>query len=332
MVHRSWPSIGAFLKEHRRLISRGATALGSHPRLPVRHGKGVTQEEIAEAIGVSRVWYAMLESGAALHTSPRLLARLADALALPDENREVLFRLGLPELAFRNPDAALQDLSSSISALRSVARRVWSATSEFEILTAVVEAAAQIFPDSDFAGAFKRVQPGGWEYPVLYGGKRVRTTLGDLHAELFAGLSAAQIDEAMLYGALTEPGQVGTRAELHRNLTVKSRIDKAFDSVGFDGANFLDAHVKSREGVEATIFVNYVDGYRSFSQLERFVLGSLADLASLAVSERKRAPIALNAKRPSRANVPLAPVLVLRAEEDVPIDIGDGGKLLRGRG
>lgn len=149
--------MGAFLKEHRRLISRDAASLGPYPRLPVRHGKGVTQEEIAEAIGVSRVWYAMLESGAALHTSPRLLARLADALALPDDSREALFRLGVPELASRNLDA-LQDLSSPISALRSIARRVWSATSETEILTVVVEAAARTFPDSDFAGAFKRVQ------------------------------------------------------------------------------------------------------------------------------------------------------------------------------
>ena len=285
-MHLSWASMGAFLKGHRRLISRDATSLGPYPRLPVRHGKGVTQEEIAEAIGVSRVWYAMLESGAALHTSPRLLGRLADALALSDASREALFRLGLPELTNRNPDAALQELSSSIFPLRSVARRVWSATSETEILAIVVEAASQTFPDADFAGAFKRMQPGAWEYPVLFGGQRVKTTLADLHAELFAGLSAAQIDEAMLYEALTEPGQVGTRAELHRNLSVKSRIDKAFDSVGFDGANFLDAHVKSREGVESTIFVNYVDGYRTFSELDRLVLGSLADLASLAISEK----------------------------------------------
>jgi transcriptional regulator with XRE-family HTH domain len=286
VMHLSWPTMGAFLKEHRRLISRDAVSLGSYPRLPARHGKGVTQEEIAEAIGVSRVWYAMLESGAALHTSPRLLGRLADALALPDASREALFRLGVPELANRNPGAALQELSSSIFPLRSVARRVWSATSETEILAIVVEAASQTFPDADFAGAFKRMQPGAWEYPVLFGGQRVKTTLADLHAELFAGLSAAQIDEAMLYEALTEPGQVGTRAELHRNLSVKSRIDKAFDSVGFDGANFLDAHVKSREGVESTIFVNYVDGYRTFSELDRLVLGSLADLASLAISEK----------------------------------------------
>jgi isoquinoline 1-oxidoreductase subunit beta len=43
----------------------------------------------------------------------------------------------------------------------------------------------------------------------------------------------------MLYGVLTEPGQVGTRHELHRNLTVKPRIDRAFRSVGFESADFI---------------------------------------------------------------------------------------------
>ena len=36
--------------------------LGPWPRLPVRRGRRVTQEEIAEAIGVSRSWYRMLET------------------------------------------------------------------------------------------------------------------------------------------------------------------------------------------------------------------------------------------------------------------------------
>src|ERR1700735_4548502 len=94
-----WPSAGAFLKEQRRRIPRDAPSLGPYLRLPVRRGKAVSQEELAEAIGVSRVWYAMLESGAALNTSPRLLARLADALNLSDESRKVLFQLALPELS-----------------------------------------------------------------------------------------------------------------------------------------------------------------------------------------------------------------------------------------
>src|SRR5665213_159332 len=48
--------------------------------------------------------------------------------------------------------------------------------------------------------------------------------------------------------------------------------------------------------------------------------------------KRRRAPTASGAKRSPRANAPLAPVLVVRAEEDVPIDVGDGGELRRGRG
>lgn len=54
-MHVLWPSVGEFLREHRRLIPRDATALGPFLRLPVRLGKAVTQEEIAEALGVSRV-------------------------------------------------------------------------------------------------------------------------------------------------------------------------------------------------------------------------------------------------------------------------------------
>jgi DNA-binding XRE family transcriptional regulator len=92
------PSIGALLKEHRHNIPRDAPFLGPYLRLPVRRGKAVSQEEVAEASGVSRVWYSMLESGAALKTSPRLITRLAEVLSLSDEMRELLFRLAFPEL------------------------------------------------------------------------------------------------------------------------------------------------------------------------------------------------------------------------------------------
>jgi transcriptional regulator with XRE-family HTH domain len=284
-VELSWPTIGAFLKEHRRLIPREATALGPYPRLPVRRGKLVTQEEIAEAIGVSRVWYAMLESGAALRASPKLLTRLASALSLPAESREMLFRLALPKLSVGGSAlGALKDLSSSITPLRTAARRVWSATSESEILVTVAEAVNDLFADADFVGAFTRVEPGQWDYPVVIGGDHWEGRLTELRHELNDGLHPVQIDEAMLHTVLTEPGQVGTRRELHRNLTVKHRIDTAFRSVGFEAATFLKAHVKSREGFEATIFAHYMAGDKDFSELDRSLLGALADLASVALA------------------------------------------------
>lgn len=282
-----WPSVGAFLKEHRRLLPREATALGPYPRLPIRRGKFVTQEEIAEAIGVSRVWYAMLESGAALRASRKLLARLASALSLSDEGREMLFQLALPDLSVSGSSlGTLKDLSSSIAPLRKTAHHVWSATSEFEVLVAIVEGVGALFADADFVGAFTRVKPGQWDYPVIIGAGQWQGRLTDLRDELYDGLRPAQIDESMLHGVLTEPGQVGTRHELHRNLTVKPRIDRAFRSVGFESADFLKAHVKSREGFGATIFANYVAGDKAFSELDRSLLGALADLGSVALTRR----------------------------------------------
>jgi len=278
-------SVGDFLKEQRRRIPREALSLGDHERLPIRRGKLVTQEELAEAIGVSRGWYAMLESGAALNTSPRLLARLADALALPDESRKILFSLAIPELSVG--EAAfntVKHLSSSIVPLRTAARRLWSATSESEILFVAAEAISGMFDDSDAAGAFKRGQPGQWNFPAFIGGHHLLNTMTELLDTLTVGLTPAQIDETMLYG-MTEPGQVRTRYELHHNLSQRTRIDRTFRSFGFGGTTSLRALVKSREGIEATIFAFYVDGRRDFTELDRTLLGMLAELTSLALSQ-----------------------------------------------
>ncbi len=88
----------ALLKEFRLRIDPGAKRLGSYERLPVKHGKKVTQEELAEAIGVSRVWYAVLESDADVRPSTALLDRLADVLTVSPSERIELFSAAIPEL------------------------------------------------------------------------------------------------------------------------------------------------------------------------------------------------------------------------------------------
>jgi len=280
-----WLSAGAFLKEQRRQIPRDSASLGRYVRLPARRGKAVTQEELAEIIGVSRVWYAMLESGAALNTSPRVLARLADALDLSADDRKMLFKLALPEFsATASAFTVAKNLSSAVVPLRTAARRLWSATSEAEILSEAAEAINTIFDDSDFSGAFKRVQPGVWDFPIILGGNTYSNAIAELHHNLIVGMTPEQIDETMLYGVLTQPGQVGTRHELHRSVSQKDRINRTFASMGFESTNFIDAHVKSRGGREATIFATYVYGTRDFTEFDRAVMGALADLASLALS------------------------------------------------
>lgn len=280
------PSTGAFLKEHRRLIPRDAAALGPYLRPLFRLGRFVTQEEIAEAIGVSRVWYAMLESDAALRTSPRLLNRLATALALSDQDRDTLFKLALPELSPSNAVEALEDLYAIFGPLRTAAKRLWSATSESEVLAATAEATAQLFGEADFVGAFARLEPGQWSFPVMIPQTQLRTSLAEVHAELQDGFTAEQVDELMLHGVMTEPGQVGTRADLHRNLTTKTRYDRALEGAGFSRANFIDAHVQSRDGFAATIFALYMTHDKDFAEIDRSLFGVLANLASLALSGR----------------------------------------------
>jgi len=73
--------------------------LGSWERLPVRRGRRVTQEEIAEAIGISRNWYRRLESNDAPRASAKLLDRIAKAFQFTPEERTKLFILGIPEIA-----------------------------------------------------------------------------------------------------------------------------------------------------------------------------------------------------------------------------------------
>jgi DNA-binding XRE family transcriptional regulator len=95
----SQSEFATFLKMRRRSIPPGSTTLGSWERLPVRRGRRVTQEEIAEAVGISRNWYRRLESDDAPRASAKLLDRIARAFQFTPEERAKLFVLGIPELA-----------------------------------------------------------------------------------------------------------------------------------------------------------------------------------------------------------------------------------------
>jgi transcriptional regulator with XRE-family HTH domain len=90
--------IARFLKGLRSRVSPDTKVLGVHERLNSRRGRAVTQEELAEAIGVSRGWYARLENGAPIQPSVSMLSRLADALAANPGERTTLFRLAIPAL------------------------------------------------------------------------------------------------------------------------------------------------------------------------------------------------------------------------------------------
>jgi DNA-binding XRE family transcriptional regulator len=95
----SQSEFASFLKTRRRNFPPESKTLGSWERLPVRRGRPITQEEIAEAVGISRNWYRRLESGDAPRASAKLLDRIAKAFQFTPEERTNLFVLGIPELA-----------------------------------------------------------------------------------------------------------------------------------------------------------------------------------------------------------------------------------------
>jgi Helix-turn-helix domain len=89
---RAEASISAVLRERRLRLPPESTTLGFFERHPNRVGRPVTQEEIAEAAGVSRFWYGLLEGRTPVNASPALLVRLAQLLMLDDVERVALLR------------------------------------------------------------------------------------------------------------------------------------------------------------------------------------------------------------------------------------------------
>ena len=87
------------LREYRLAIPVETKALGDFARLPSRVGKIVSQEELAEAVGVSRCWYGMLEVGRPVRPSIALIERICDALMLDESKRVQLVDLAFPALS-----------------------------------------------------------------------------------------------------------------------------------------------------------------------------------------------------------------------------------------
>jgi transcriptional regulator with XRE-family HTH domain len=83
--------------------------------LPARVGRPVTQEEVSEAVGVTRTWYALLEGGGA-HASAALAGRIADAFALDVPDRLGLLRMALPDIGL--PTSTTVDLTANSEILK----------------------------------------------------------------------------------------------------------------------------------------------------------------------------------------------------------------------
>jgi transcriptional regulator with XRE-family HTH domain len=274
--------LALFLKFLRERVDPDVRDLGPHPRLPSRLGKRVTQEELAEVIRVSREWYAALESAATRKTSTGLLERLADALMVTPEERARLFQLAVPGLG----RAQLRDDSLAVleafSRLRSLSKRLWTATSIEDVLMTASEQIVDWFDSAVLVHTSRRRECGLWE-SLTVDDKQDRDNASKVIRELEDHVlpTPKEIDALNLYPRLANAGDTGT-PEL-QPLPVQRAVLRVFARRRLPGFTFVKARVRSRTGLIAGFCVLHELGH-SYSASDRAVLAAFAEIASLALS------------------------------------------------
>src|ERR1700676_3266956 len=274
--------LSLLLTRCRESVDRDLEFLGSKARHPNRLGKRLTQEEVAEAAGITREWYAALERGRQIRVSPVVLSRIADTLAMTDEERGILFTLAVPELTNVSLREESRDLLESMSSLHGIVRRLFAASAENEILTILSEEIATRYKGAAFCGANHQEALGKITFPAVIADKRLVSQFSEVLYGFQQNFNAAQMDEAALYGVLVEPGQVGDRSELHSNLTVRPQLQRIFAEARLGDATFLVSHVRSTLDYRAILFT-YFGEARHFTEMERAEMCTFGDLASLAL-------------------------------------------------
>jgi transcriptional regulator with XRE-family HTH domain len=282
-------AFGLFLRSFRRRIDRSAEYLGYYRRLPARHGLLVSQEEIAEAVDVSRNWYSLLESGATIRASTRLLARIAETLMLSPEERAELFRLALPEVArFTLPELrstelrpAAYEVLHAFRSLRDLGAKLWAATTEAEALTLVREYGAENFePDAFMTNA--RDAPDCWSHPLSIG-KRHACDRIDKYFEFIAAIPDLQLRERLFFEDTLNPGDILTPEAMPKDKSFAEIFVRAIDYVGWNDLDFLGTRVRSRCGFIANVTVVH-EWRRGYTEVESEHLSAVAQLVSHAIS------------------------------------------------
>lgn len=274
--------LSALLKRCRARIPPERSSLGPYLRLPRRIGKAVSQEEVADAVGISRQWYVLLEKDPPARVSVTVLARVADALMMDPAERSALFRLTVPEIR----SASLTDRSTAIldafESVRRLIRPLWAATTEAEALTVVREHAMTLFAP-DEAATYKRVGESRWD-SVSTGDADAEDCARRYFALVRDRWGPAVIDDLHCYTLLAQPGEVLTRSErdaLFPDVAEKARAGHA--EVGWADVSMAIANIRSQHGFVGRLQVFHATPH-TYSAIERAQLSTLADVTSLALS------------------------------------------------
>ncbi len=119
------------MRQRRQAIPPRATVIGNYVRTPGRVGKPATQEELAEALAISREWYCTLENGRCAEISVELASKIAHLLY--DRRMARQLRAGIQEGSV-----------VSIADMRRYVQRVAAASTYFDAAVEAMETGARL--------------------------------------------------------------------------------------------------------------------------------------------------------------------------------------------
>jgi transcriptional regulator with XRE-family HTH domain len=275
-------TLGEFIKSCRLRVDRGSLSLGMCPRLPSRVGKAATQEEVAEAAGISRVWYAMIEGNRHVSVSARVLQRIAEVLMLDAIERDALLRLALPEVRTVAMSERALGALHAFASVRRLCQRLWTATTESEALKCAREhVATEIAPDASLS--FEKTPRGNWIVESTTdddGDDRVHEAI----IRIQQSCGDASVDDLHCYTIMTQPGELISNSDRDALFPeTVARAGRILDEVKLSGTSFTMAHVPLQGGIMVRLSALY-NASHHFSELERVQLSTIAELTSLAMS------------------------------------------------
>jgi transcriptional regulator with XRE-family HTH domain len=187
-------------------IQRDARSLGPYLRLRSRIGRIVTQEEVAEAVGISRNWYVRLETADDVRVSPTILGRVADVLTLNNSERAEMFRLAVPELGSVRLEPVSYQALEAFRSLRSLGQKLWAASSPTEAVVLLRQYAATQFT-SDLVASSARSDSGYWTDCIAIGMPDACQRWEKCSTYISTNSDVTLVDEFFFGRLLTRPGR-----------------------------------------------------------------------------------------------------------------------------
>jgi transcriptional regulator with XRE-family HTH domain len=244
--------------------------------MPIRIGKRVTQEELAEHLGISRGWYTRFEAGAPAGFSIALLNRLGDLLLLSAPERAELVRLAVPELA-PVVSRGSTNLYEALGVVRRAVKRLWRATSEGEILSVAGEEARHLLPNFELIFARRILASEEAQFPQPGGSSTAR--LAEARASVLRRAPPAQLAALDALWQRT-PAGVLLPSEAYPPKCLRM-FQVALHEHGIVWEVPVTAHIRGSSG--SAVVGGTSTHPHDVTELERTVLSAIADFASLAL-------------------------------------------------